>query len=252
MAYCFDLLGDCAQRPFLHGVFARFSSVVGDGWPCWALSNHDCVRVWPPAGAQQNPPAGPAAPGGSPANEPARHPCLYQGEELGLPEADMAYEDLQDPYGITMWPEFKGRDGCRTPMPWSASAPQAGFSSATRTWLPVAQSHLALAVDQQQAQPQSMLHFMTQLLHWRRQQGALLHGAMRLLPEHAQVIAFEREADGQQLLCAFNFSDTPAIFPLPAEWTGTLPRDGSGLAGAQMVGSSLHFEPWGGLFLQQA
>ena len=39
--------------------------------------------------------------------------CLYQGEELGLPEADIGFDDLQDPYGIEFWPEFKGRDGCR-------------------------------------------------------------------------------------------------------------------------------------------
>ena len=37
-------------------------------------------------------------------------PCLYQGDELALAEADVAYEDLQDPYGITFWPEFKGID----------------------------------------------------------------------------------------------------------------------------------------------
>ena len=50
--------------------------------------------------------------------------CLYQGEELGLTEADLAFEDLQDPYGIRFWPEFKGRDGCRTPMVWDSQAPQ--------------------------------------------------------------------------------------------------------------------------------
>ena len=44
--------------------------------------------------------------------------CIYQGEELGLTEADIPFERLQDPYGIAFWPEFKGRDGCRTPMPW--------------------------------------------------------------------------------------------------------------------------------------
>ena len=41
--------------------------------------------------------------------------CIYQGEELGLPEAEIAFEDLQDPFGIEFWPDFKGRDGCRTP-----------------------------------------------------------------------------------------------------------------------------------------
>jgi alpha-glucosidase len=55
--------------------------------------------------------------------------CLYQGEELGLPEAEVAFEDLQDPYGIAFWPEFKGRDGARTPMVWEASNAGAGFST---------------------------------------------------------------------------------------------------------------------------
>ena len=48
--------------------------------------------------------------------------CLYQGEELGLTEAEIAFEDLRDPYGIRFWPAFKGRDGCRTPMVWEADA----------------------------------------------------------------------------------------------------------------------------------
>ena len=55
--------------------------------------------------------------------------CLYQGEELGLPEADVPYDKLRDPYGIAFWPNFKGRDGCRTPMPWTGAA-DAGFSPA--------------------------------------------------------------------------------------------------------------------------
>ena len=44
--------------------------------------------------------------------------CLYQGEELGLTEAYVPFEELQDPYGKRFWPKFRGRDGCRTPMPW--------------------------------------------------------------------------------------------------------------------------------------
>jgi alpha-glucosidase len=67
-------------------------------------------------------------------------PCLYQGDELALTEADLPFEALQDPYGIPFWPQFKGRDGCRTPMPWVADAPHGGFSSAT-PWLPVPPGH---------------------------------------------------------------------------------------------------------------
>jgi hypothetical protein len=62
--------------------------------------------------------------------------CLYQGEELGLPEAELAFEDLRDPYGIRFWPAFKGRDGCRTPMPWEAAKAHAGFTTAAKSWLP--------------------------------------------------------------------------------------------------------------------
>lgn len=249
MAYCFDLLGPLKDAPFLHGVLSRFNEIVGDGWPCWALSNHDCERS--------------ATRWGGPTPDPRQlrlmaafqaslrgTVCLYQGEELGLPEAQLRFEELQDPYGITLWPQYKGRDGCRTPMPWSADAPQAGFSDATRTWLPVAASHHALAVDRQQGQGDSLLAFYTQLLHWRRQQPALIRGTLDLLPLHPQVLAFVREDGPQRLLCAFNFSDQPATLPLPAGWTGAALLAGSGLTGARFEGGTLHFEPWGGLHLQ--
>lgn len=48
---------------------------------------------------------------------------LYQGEELGLPQAEIAFEDLKDPEAIANWPATLGRDGARTPMPWQSSAP---------------------------------------------------------------------------------------------------------------------------------
>jgi Alpha amylase, catalytic domain len=134
MTYCFDLLNDSHDAPYLQGVLSRFLSVVGDGWPCWALSNHDCVRSATRWGGTDPDPrllrlmaAFQVSLRGS--------VCLYQGEELGLPEANVPFEDLREPYGINMWPEFKGRDGCRTPMPWASTEPQAGFSAA-KPWLP--------------------------------------------------------------------------------------------------------------------
>ena len=175
MAYCFTLLGGAHDAPFLHATIQQFQQVAGDGWPCWALSNHDVARVATRWGGEHPDPrllrlaaAFQLSLRGT--------VCLYQGEELGLPEATIAFEDLQDPYGISMWPEFKGRDGCRTPMPWAADAPQAGFSTGERSWLPVPPEHRPLAVDRQQADAGSLLSFFKQLLHWRREQPALLHG----------------------------------------------------------------------------
>ena len=74
--------------------------------------------------------------------------CIYQGEELGLTEADIPFEKLQDPYGIAFWPEFKGRDGCRTPMPWTAQEKFGGFSN-VEPWLRFPEVHRVHAVDVQ-------------------------------------------------------------------------------------------------------
>jgi len=250
MAYCFDLLGEAHDAPFLHGFLTRFNTIVGDGWPCWALSNHDVVRSATRWGGPNPDPrllrlaaAFQASLRGT--------VCLYQGEELGLPEAELRYEDLQDPYGITMWPEFKGRDGCRTPMPWSGDAPHAGFTTGDRPWLPVAEAHRALAVDRQAGAPDSMLSFFTHLLHWRRQQVALCEGSLTLLPAHPQLLAFVREHEQQTLLCVFNFSDQVAELALPEDWRNATVLDGSGLPGARLEGDCVRCEPYGGLFLHR-
>ena len=178
-------------------------------------------------------------------------PCLYQGDELGLPEADVAYEDLQDPYGITMWPEFKGRDGCRTPMPWVSADPKLGFSggaTAAKPWLPVSEAHRPLAVDVQEKQSDSLLTFYRQLLQWRKSQPVLLHGDIALLPANEQVLAYVREHEGKKVLCVFNISETAAEWALS---TGVIVREvlqGSGLQGAEVKGATVHLAPWGGMF----
>lgn len=247
MAYCFDFLGEAHSAPFLHGVLQRFNQVVGDGWPCWALSNHDCVRSATRWGGAQ-PDARLLRLAAAFQMGLRGTVCLYQGEELGLPEAQVAFEDLQDPYGITMWPEFKGRDGCRTPMPWQAAAPHAGFSSAAKTWLPVDARHTALAVDQQ-AGPDSLLGYFKQIIAWRKTQPALIHGDMHLWDAHAQTLVFVREHAGQRVLCAFNFSDRAAELSLPADWAGAQALNDSGTSGVHTDAQRLRFEPWGCAFL---
>ena len=180
-------------------------------------------------------------------------PCLYQGDELGLPEAVIAFEDLQDPPGIAMWPEYKGRDGCRTPMPWTSQAPDIGFGDGkTKAWLPFTEAYRALAVDVQDTDPHSHLNYYRHLLKWRRTQSALIHGDQTLLPVHPQVMAFVREHKGQRILCAFNFSEQVASLPLPPTLkpAHTLPLPG--LSGGCLVGETLAFESFGGLLVQLA
>jgi alpha-glucosidase len=249
MAYSFDLLGPDSSSTYLHDLMKRFAEKNATGWPSWALSNHDVVRVgsrWGGESADVRKLRVAAAfqmcLRGS--------PCLYQGDELGLPEAQVAYEDLQDPYGITMWPEFKGRDGCRTPMPWNAQAPDMGFGNgAHKPWLPLTETYRTLAVSEQDKDPKSLLNFYRALLKWRKEQVVLLHGDQTLLDVHEQVIAFVREHEGQKVLCAFNFSDSLASLDLPASFKLAKAVPVPGLNGGSVAGNSMKFEAYGVLLL---
>lgn len=188
-----------------------------DGWPCWSFSNHDVERVasrWSPAGEQP----GQARP------EFLRllmalllslrgSICIYQGEELGLPEAELRREDLQDPFGMAFWPDYKGRDGSRTPMPWNQLRQHLGFSDA-KPWLPVPDTHRHLAVDAQSREPASTLNDWRNFLRFRQDHPALLHGTLEYLETAEPVICFQRSSEDSALLCVFNLSmETQELAP---------------------------------------
>jgi alpha-glucosidase len=205
MAYSFALTTPDHSASYIREQVRRLDRMMGLslGWACWALSSHDVVRV-----ASRWAPQPPilwmtllAVLRGS--------ICIYQGEELGLPEANVPFEKLQDPYGKTFWPEFKGRDGCRTPMPWVANAEQGGFSEG-EPWLPMASSHLRLAVDAQEQQPDSMLQFCKRLLQWRRTRTEVMTGKMRWIGVTEPLLGIVREQVGKPpLLALFNLSEMP-------------------------------------------
>jgi alpha-glucosidase len=149
--------------------------------------------------------------------------CIYQGEELGLPEADIAFEDLQDPYGIRFWPSFKGRDGCRTPMPWDKALPNAGFTTAAKPWLPVPQEHAALAVDTQDGVHASVLEHYRQILAFRRSHAALLDGEIDFLEADGDILAYVREKGDERMLFIFNLSRQAVDFALPEGMAAKMP-----------------------------
>jgi alpha-glucosidase len=142
--------------------------------------------------------------------------CVYQGEELGLTEAELDFEDLKDPFGITYYPEFRGRDGSRTPMPWQAGTRHAGFSLASRPWLPVPPQHHRLAVDAQERDAASTLNAWRRFLAWRKSQPALVRGAIVPVPLPDPFFAFERVLGEERILVVFNLSDQPARLDLEA------------------------------------
>jgi len=247
MAYTFNLMTERHEPRYVHAVLTEMLAEAGDAWVCWALNNHDVVRVvtrWAGLG-----PADRVAPLLVGLLGSLRGSiCLYQGEELGLPEAVIPFEQIQDPYGKEMWPEFVGRDGCRTPMPWAAAAPNGGFTSGT-PWLPVPQVQRERAVDAQAAQPASVLNRYRAFLHWRATQPSLRQGTMALFPAHDQVVAFTRGEGAEQLLCAFNLSDRPARMAhgLSGRWTAV---DGHGFNG-RIDGGEIVLDPHEALFARR-
>ena len=251
MAYCFELLGSRHNADFIHSVLARFEEIAPDGWPCWALTNHDIPRLATRWGGEHPDPALLRLAAAMQMSLRGS-PCIYQGDELGLPEANIAFADLQDPYGITMWPEFKGRDGCRTPMPWQKEAADLGFApdpaSAHAPWLAVCEAHRPLAVDVQDDDPASLLNYYRRLLHWRRAQPALLGGTITLLASDPQVLAYVRSCPTQRVLCLFNFSERAATWTIPGDLQLSAELADSGLTGAQRDGTQISFAPWAGMF----
>jgi alpha-glucosidase len=171
-------------------------------WPCVSFSNHDVTRTVTRFGGSETTPAlarmmlallfslkGTA--------------LLYQGEELGLPEADLCRDQLRDPVGDLYYPESKGRDGCRTPMPWNGTAANFGFTGGT-PWLPVSPSHRGLAVTAQDGQVDSTLNYARAFLKRRKESAALRLGEIAFTDAPEAVLAFTRAEGGETLLCLFN------------------------------------------------
>ena len=132
---------------------------------------------------------------------------IYQGEELGLPEAyDLPEEVLQDPEFFRS--ERKGRDGCRVPIPWEADAPGFGFGS-DEPWLPQPEVFAEYAADVQDGDPDSMLTLYKQALalrdeHCRDDEDA------EFLDLGRDVVAFRRSSG---LTCVVNMGSHPVDLP---------------------------------------
>jgi alpha-glucosidase len=205
----------------------RLAALPPGAWPCNTLGNHDSSRVWTHFGDGQNDAA------------LARlslalmltlrgTPFLYYGEEIGM--ADYLFTDagkfrdslgqmiyqlevqlLKAPPGeAAVHAANVGRDKCRTPMQWTRAA-NAGFSPAgVETWLPVNPNYAqGVNVEEQWADPHSLLRFYQSLLHVRRQTPALVSGDYT--PVHdaaADYLALLRRstADGQTCLVLLNMS----------------------------------------------
>jgi alpha-glucosidase len=231
-AYGFDFLyADRLTPRLVERALKAWPDADGCGWPSWAFSNHDAPRAvtrWAAASDRA---------------AMARTAMLllacmrgnifiYQGEELGLPQAQIRFEELRDPEAIANWPQTLGRDGARTPMPWS-SEPE-NPTSAARPWLPIVPEHRALAVDRQERDPDSLLAYTRHVLALRSGHDALRHGSVQVLEASDAVLAFERWSREQRLLCVFNLGTRPCVWRPPDGWHGRIIERSAGGEGWQL------------------
>jgi alpha-glucosidase len=219
--YTFGLLLASKLAP---GYFRKYVDALAAWpahWPCISFSNHDVPRTVTRFGA---------GPKGDPALAKLLFALLcslrgttliYQGEELGLPEVDLRRDQLKDPVGDLYYPIAKGRDGCRTPMPWDANAKNLGFSTGT-PWLPLGPAHRALAVSEQEGNADSALEFARHFLHGRKKSAALRQGELAFLDAPKPVLAFTRSHDVERILCVFNLGHEDAVFSHPLIGQGSV------------------------------
>ena len=236
------------SAPKFRKLFGEVEANPADGWPEWFFSNHDQARQWDRYGDGIH-------------NEqiaklmavlelmPRGTPQMYYGEEIGMRTTEpVRKEDVRDPIGITGWPKEKGRDGERTPMQWTAAAPNAGFTTPTAVpWLPIPPSARHVNVETETRDAASLLTFYKELLRLRHTEQALLFGDyVTLNPEDAQVFSFLRRvrtgSPGRDIVVALNMSAMPRTVSLQLP-PNTLRSHGSLVLESNFAAQKTHLDP---------
>ncbi len=238
------LLARKLQPAFVTQHYATLKNYPGH-WPTISFSNHDVPRTVSRFGGKDASP------------ELAKMlfallvalkgtTLIYQGEELGLPQASLGRDQLRDPVGDLYWPYDGGRDGCRTPMPWT-TGPHMGFTTGD-PWLPLALEHAGLSVEEQGEDPDSVLSFSREMIAFRKATPALSLGDIEFVATPEPLVAFVRRHEGEEVICVFNFGGTPQVLAHPSlERAELLPlRTGE----ADLRGGSVGLSPLSAAFLR--
>ena len=190
---------------------AQWPDEEGMGWPSWAFENHDAPRAISRWWSESDRDAAARMKAFLLASLRGNI-ILYYGEELGLSQVDIPFEQLHDPEAIANWPLTLSRDGARTPMPWSADQPNCGFSEG-EPWLPVGEDNVARAVAAQDEDENSLLNHTRAMLALRNANPALHHGSVERCETQVDIFVIERLADGQHIRCLFNLDRKAACVP---------------------------------------
>lgn len=174
-------------------------------------------------------------------------PFIYQGQEIGMEnQVFESVEDFDDIATINGYHVAKeaglteeealaaiakySRDNARTPMQWSAE-PGLGFSDGS-AWLISPKPDVAINVEDQEKDPNSILNYYRQLTALYRH--PLYGNTVRfgdMIPayrDRENIIAFERRGD-KRLLVVSNFQNRQATLELPTPIKTVLLNNTAGL-----------------------
>ncbi|WP_449373822.1 glycoside hydrolase family 13 protein [Arthrobacter psychrolactophilus] len=263
-AFNFDLL----QAPFDAAEFRSIAekclseAAASGASSTWVFSNHDVVRhpsryAFPDGSTRDDLEAWLLADGATPALDLARgvrraraatlfmlglpgSAYLYQGEELGLFEvADLPAASLQDPTWFRTDHKIKGRDGCRVPLPWSATEPNLGFGGTP--WLPQPEWFGSLAAAAQDGVAGSTLEMYRAALSWRSKLQA--EETLEWLDSPEARVVHYRRPNGWEVIT--NFGDAPAQLPSGVDLSKVVlssgapaVENGTGAGGATIEGET--------------
>jgi alpha-glucosidase len=238
LAFNFTFIGSPLEAAALRAVVEATEEALPPGaWPAWTGSNHDMFRF-------------PTRWAGDQADRVRvallmllclrGTPVLYQGDEIGMGDVALVHEDLRDPLGVRYWPYYAGRDAARTPMQWRPGT-GGGFSAAgVRPWLPLGDVE-ADNVENQRADPHSVLNLARDLIALRRREAELRRGRYRTIAAPDGVWAWER---GERTTVVLNLSGEESALPGvdgAVAVSTERRRDGEAITGV------LHTGPWEGV-----
>jgi len=151
-------------------------------------------------------------------------PYIYQGEEIGMTNYEMAsLDDIYDIESINMYHErlaagyseadiltsinAKGRDHARTPMQWHGDQMHAGFTVG-QPWIPVNDNFTEINVVQNLAEKDSVFATYQQLIQYRKDHDIVVKGDFQLLyPDHPAVFAYKRQWQDDAFVVLANVSE---------------------------------------------
>ncbi|GAB3903171.1 alpha-amylase family glycosyl hydrolase [Larkinella knui] len=185
---------------------AQYEALLpADGWPNWVLGNHDQPRITSRVGREQ------ARVAALLLLTLRGTPTIYYGDEIGMRDVPIPFEEVQDPQGLNMPDKNLSRDPARTPMQWDAS-PNAGFTTG-KPWLRLAGNFARENVQLQKEDPYSMLSLYKRLIALRQQEPSLMTGEYLPVYSDTQLIAYIRQAAGHaRFLVVLNLSHRPGYF----------------------------------------